>query len=36
MMEDDEAADGIVVGLVIHQTDTGPVEEKWEEHLWVN
>ena len=36
MEDDDEVADGIVVRSVIHQTDTGPVEEKWEEHVWVN
>ena len=28
MEDDDEVADRIVVGSVIHQTDTGPVEEK--------
>ena len=34
--DDVEAADGIAIRSVIRETDNGPVEETWEEPIWLN
>ncbi|KAF8799516.1 hypothetical protein BYT27DRAFT_7263821 [Phlegmacium glaucopus] len=34
--DDDEAADGIAVYSVVHQTPNGPVEETMEEPVWID